>query len=166
MTEIFVSIGSNIDKEKNIPSCIRALEKEFGRLCLSSVYETAAEGFAGDNFYNLVASFESNLSAEDLVNKLHQIEQAHGRNRSVKGFSARTLDIDLLLYDNMVSSSPVQLPRNEILKYAFVLKPLAELAGDKLHPLLGESYASLWKSFLVSHQMEDLTPIGAAHGWS
>ncbi len=63
----YISIGSNIDKESHIPSSLKALEKALGKLVLSSIYETEPVGFVGDSFYNLIARFESDLSAKEIA---------------------------------------------------------------------------------------------------
>ena len=79
---------------------------------------------------------------------MHEIEQRHGRQRGGEKFSSRTLDLDVLTYgDEMRDEDSRHLPRDEILKYAFVLAPLADVAADELHPELGESYGSLWKRY-------------------
>lgn len=147
MTEVFVSIGSNIEREKNIRSGVAALRERFGELRLSTVYESEAVGFQGDPFYNLVASFETDATPEDVVAALRAIEDRHGRVRTGPRFSSRTLDIDLLLYGDAVFDVPVVIPRKEITRNAFVLLPLAELAPDVLHPVTGSSYAALWEAF-------------------
>ena len=144
----YISIGSNIDKEKHIPASIDALTKLYGRLILSSIYESEPVGFTGDSFYNLVAGFDSELDVKDIIKQLRQIELDNGRNRDCKKFSARTLDLDLILYgDLVVHEDGLQLPRGEIEKYAFVLEPLAEIAGDLRHPVSGVCYSELWKKF-------------------
>jgi len=148
MAQIFVSIGSNIDRENNIRSGVQALYQSFGRLRLSSVYDSEAVGFEGDAFYNLVAHFDSDQTVQSVVAELRDIEDRHQRHRDGPRFSSRTLDIDLLLYDDLVLDSPdLCLPRDEILQSAFVLAPLAEVAPILKHPLCGESYADLWQQF-------------------
>ncbi|MGR9053362.1 MAG: 2-amino-4-hydroxy-6-hydroxymethyldihydropteridine diphosphokinase [Gammaproteobacteria bacterium] len=144
----FISIGSNIDKEENIPSSLRALERYFGALTVSSVYESEAVGFSGDNFYNLVVGFESELDVKAVAKILRQIESSHGRTRDCKKFSARTLDLDLILYgDLVVKDGRLSIPRDEIERYAFVLEPLAEIAPDLRHPVSHRSYAEIWAAF-------------------
>jgi 2-amino-4-hydroxy-6-hydroxymethyldihydropteridine diphosphokinase len=144
----YVSIGSNIDKEKHIPASIKALTGLYGRLTLSSIYESESMGFTGDAFYNLVAAFESNLDIKKIVDQLRQIELDNGRNRDCKKFSARTLDLDLVLYgDLIINEGRIQIPRDEIEKYAFVLEPLAEIAGHLRHPVSHIRYAELWDNF-------------------
>jgi 2-amino-4-hydroxy-6-hydroxymethyldihydropteridine diphosphokinase len=144
----YISIGSNIDKEKHIPASIKALTGLYGRLTLSSIYESEAMGFTGDAFYNLIAGFDSNLDVKKIVDQLRQIELDNGRNRDCKKFSARTLDLDLVLYgDLIINEGRIQIPRDEIEKYAFVLEPLAEIAGHLRHPVSQVRYAELWDNF-------------------
>lgn len=144
----YISIGSNIDRDVHIPSSLIALKQHFGELILSSIYESAAEGFEGDAFYNLIVGFNSDLTAKDVAKTLRDIELNHGRTRNSQKFSARTLDLDLVLYvDLILSDGRLQIPRDEIERYAFVLEPLAEIAPTLLHPAKHVSYASLWAAF-------------------
>jgi 2-amino-4-hydroxy-6-hydroxymethyldihydropteridine diphosphokinase len=144
----YISIGSNIDKKKHIPASIKALEACYGRLTLSSIYESDSVGFTGDSFYNLIVGFESNLDVKEIIEQLRQIEEDNGRDRECKKFSARTLDLDLVLYgDLVINEGRIQIPRDEIERYAFVLEPLAEIAGHLRHPVSGMRYAELWEKF-------------------
>ena len=148
MTRGYISIGSNIDKEKNIPSSLQALGCLFGVLTISSVYESEPVGFSGDTFYNMVVGFDSDLDVKAVAKHLRQIELDHGRTRDCKKFSSRTLDLDLVLYgDLVVSDGRLQIPRDEIERYAFVLEPLAEVAGDLQHPVKHITYAEMWRKF-------------------
>lgn len=148
MPTAYVSIGSNIDREKHIPASLKALSSHFGALTLSSIYETEAVGFSGDPFYNLVVGFDSDQDIKTIMDILRQIELDNGRNRECKKFSARTLDLDLLLYgDAIIDEDRFQIPRHEIEKYAFVLEPLAEIAGHLRHPVSGIRYALMWEQF-------------------
>lgn len=148
MPKCYISVGSNIDKDIHIPSSLRALERHFGKLTVSSLYESEAVGFTGDNFYNLVVGFDSSLDVKSVAKTLRQIELDHGRTRDCKKFSARTLDLDLILYDDLViNDGRLQIPRNEIEHYAFVLEPLAEIAPDLKHPVSHRSYAEIWEQF-------------------
>ncbi|MGJ0484228.1 MAG: 2-amino-4-hydroxy-6-hydroxymethyldihydropteridine diphosphokinase [Methylomicrobium sp.] len=148
MTRGYISIGSNIEKEKNIQSALRSLALFFGGLVASSTYETEAVGFTGDTFYNLIVGFDSDQDVKSIAKQLRQIELDHGRTRECQKFSSRTLDLDLILYgDLVISDGRLQIPRDEIEKYAFVLEPLAEIAGDQKHPVTGISYRELWERF-------------------
>ncbi len=148
MPAAYVSIGSNIDRDIHIPASLKTLAQHFGELTLSSIYETAAVGFSGDPFYNLVVGFDSDLDVKAIVDILHQIELDNGRNRDCKKFSARTLDLDLLLYgDLVINEDRIQIPRDEIERYAFVLEPLVEIAGHLRHPVSGMRYAQMWEKF-------------------
>ncbi len=148
MARVYVSIGSNIEREQNIRAGLVELERRFGPLTLSTVYESEAVGFSGDNFYNLVAAFDTALTPQQVAAELRAIEENHGRVRNGPRFSSRTLDIDLLLYDALIlQEGKLELPRDEITKNAFVLLPLAELAPDLEHPVLHQRYADLWARF-------------------
>ena len=148
MPQGFISIGSNINRDSNIASSLTALRNAFGDLTCSSVYESAAVGFEGEAFYNMVVSFDSALSAQDVADLLRKIEAEHGRTRECRKFSSRTLDLDLILYGNqIINEDRLQIPRNEIERYAFVLEPLAEISPNLKHPVTGESYADLWRNF-------------------
>lgn len=153
MARVYLSIGSNIDRGKNIDACLDALSGAFGDLILSSVYESEAVGFEGEHFLNLVAGIETDLSVGELSAHLRQIEYDNGRRRNGPRFSARALDIDILTYDGVVGEvDGVELPRDEIVLNAFVLQPLAEIAGVELHPQLRTSYAALWRDYDKSRQ--------------
>jgi 2-amino-4-hydroxy-6-hydroxymethyldihydropteridine diphosphokinase len=148
MSRGYISIGSNIDKDKHIPASLYALNVHFGKLSISSIYESAPIGFIGNTFYNLVVGFNSQLKVKEVAKILHQIELDNGRTRDSQKFSSRTLDLDLILYDALViNDGTLQLPRDEIERYAFVLEPLAEIAPNLKHPISSLTYTNLWKTF-------------------
>lgn len=147
MARIYISIGSNIERDRHFRQGIRDLHKVFGSLSLSSVYESRSVGFDGSDFYNMVVGADTELPVLEVCRLLRQIELDNGRVRQAKKFSSRTLDLDLLLYDQLITADGVQLPRDEIDKNAFVLWPLAEIAGELIHPLLAKSYDSLWQAY-------------------
>jgi 2-amino-4-hydroxy-6-hydroxymethyldihydropteridine diphosphokinase len=148
MALIFLGLGSNIERERYIVAGLDALSDLFGELQLSSVYDSAAIGFDGQPFLNLVVAAQTSLEVGPLARRLRHIETEHGRPPQASRFSARQLDIDILTYDDRVGLiEGVELPRGEILENAFVLQPLAELAPAALHPVSGRSYASLWQAF-------------------
>lgn len=153
MAQVYVSIGSNIDRERHIRAAVAELRARFGELRLSSVYESEAVGFDGDNFLNMAVAFDTDLDVQAVAQVLRAIEDTHGRVRSGPRFSSRTLDLDLLLYDDLVSRSDgLDVPRAEITRNAFVLQPLAEIAPEVRHPVLGNTYDELWKAFDKSSQ--------------
>ena len=144
MTRVYLSFGSNIDREHNIRSGLDALAQHFPGLILSPVYESAAVGFDGEPFFNLVVAIDTDLAVGELSFLLRTIEADHGRTRGEKKFASRTLDIDILTYgENVGLIDGVELPRDEILKHAFVLKPLADIAPQEIHPLRRKTYGQL-----------------------
>lgn len=145
MERIFVSIGSNVDRERRIEQALAMLRARFGELQLSSVYESEAVGFDGAPFLNLVAAFDSDAEPEDIVDALREIEDRCGRERSAARFGPRTMDIDLLLVGNrVIDDGELVIPRDEVESQAFVLCPLAEIAPEREHPVSGETIGSLW----------------------
>ena len=169
MARVWLSLGSNIDREENIRAAVRTLRRVFGRLILSSVYEGEAVGFQGPPFFNLVVGAETERGPQELIELFRRIEQDQGRCRGVDKFAPRTLDIDLLTYgDQVIQLEKVSLPRDEITRYAFVLLPLAEVAGEERHPLNGLSYRELWERFDQTSQplwrvdLELLDRVGAS----
>jgi 2-amino-4-hydroxy-6-hydroxymethyldihydropteridine diphosphokinase len=162
MAEIYVGVGSNVERERHIRAGIAALEGRFAPLALSPVYRAKAVGFAGDDFFNLVVGFHTALSAEEVMRCLREIEFANGRRRGELRFAPRTLDLDLLLYDDLVGSGEdYMVPRKDILEYAFVLRPLADLAPGGIHPVQRRTYAELWAAF-PGRDSEAVTPIALA----
>ena len=143
---IYVSLGSNLDRERMLEQAVAALREQFGDVDLSPVYDSAAVGFDGSNFLNLAAAFDSDLEAGEIVARFHGIEDALGRDRSLPKFASRPIDIDLLLYGEQVIDIPgMRTPRPEILEHAFVLRPLQDLAPDLRHPENGRTLAELWR---------------------
>ncbi len=153
MAKVYLSLGSNIEATKYIVAALDFLAVEFTDLQISSVFESVAVGFRGDNFYNLVVAIDTDLSVGELSILLKKIEDTNGRDRSGPKFSGRTLDIDILTYDYFLGIiDGVELPRAEILINAFVLWPLAEIASEEVHPQADKSYAELWACYDKSSQ--------------
>ncbi|MFT5132773.1 MAG: 2-amino-4-hydroxy-6-hydroxymethyldihydropteridine diphosphokinase [Gammaproteobacteria bacterium] len=158
MPQVFIGVGSNIDRHNNIRAGIRALQDQFSNVITSTIYESSAVGFEGDNFFNLIVSLETELTPGELQDKLHEIETQFGRKRGGPRYVSRTLDLDLLLYDDLVCDEDgMQIPREDVNRFAFVLRPLAEIAGDLRHPVSAERYADLWSAFEQGDQ--ELWPV-------
>jgi 2-amino-4-hydroxy-6-hydroxymethyldihydropteridine diphosphokinase len=148
MPRVYLSLGSNINREQHLRLAVAELADAYGDMLMSPVYESAAVGFEGDDFLNLVVGFDTELSVAELALNLRAIEERHGRDRQAPKFSARTLDIDILTYGNALGTvDGVQLPREEVLKNAFVLCPLADVAGNDRHPETARSYAEHWAAY-------------------
>lgn len=142
MPRVYVSLGSNIEPEIHLCQALAALNTNFANLLCSTIYQSAAVGFAGNPFLNAVVAFETDYSSLALKTWLKALEEQKGRERGAQKFSARTLDLDLLLYDDWIQAEQ-KLPHPDILNYQFVLQPLAELAPELKHPILGISYSAL-----------------------
>lgn len=148
MAWVTLSLGSNLDARNNIASCLDALLLNFSDLSLSSVFESESVGFEGDNFLNMVVGVTTELTLADLSVLLKELEDKQGRDRSQPKFSGRTLDIDILTYENLSGDfNGIKLPRGEITENAFILWPLSQIDGKKKHPVLKLSYANLWTDF-------------------
>jgi len=156
MAKVFAGLGSNIDPEDNLHLGVRELRARYGELQLSAVYRSKSVGFDGHDFLNLVACFETEASPESICEEIERIHELAGRDRNDGKWSARSLDIDLLLYDDLVvDDKPVRIPRNDVLEYSFVLRPLAELAPEFRHPVTGKTMYEHWQEFdAASHPLE------------
>ena len=156
MATVYVGLGSNIDPEINLHLGIRELRERYGELELSAVYRSKAVGFEGEDFLNLVARFESNESPVSICEEIELIHNLTGRDRDSGKWESRPLDIDLLLYNDLViDEPPVRVPRKDVLEYSFVLRPLAELSPDLVHPLTGKTMLEHWQEFdVASHPLD------------
>ncbi|MDA3934948.1 MAG: 2-amino-4-hydroxy-6-hydroxymethyldihydropteridine diphosphokinase [Gammaproteobacteria bacterium] len=154
MIDVYLGLGSNQQARFNLRSCLRQLESKFGQIEWSPLYVSAAVGFDGDDFLNMVVKVRSNLTVDSLHHWLHELEDRHQRDRQQPRFSDRTLDVDILLYGELVQAGDVILPRPEITKYAHVLKPLADLAPQLLHPTELKTMWSLWEAFAASQAVQ------------
>jgi 2-amino-4-hydroxy-6-hydroxymethyldihydropteridine diphosphokinase len=146
MTRAYVGIGSNVDAEHHIAMAVQAMRGRFGAIALSPFYRNPAVGFEGNEFLNGVAGLDMDLTVPALKTALDEIESTCGRQRGAARFTPRTLDLDLLLYGTIVDPA-AKLPRADILRYAFVLKPLADIAAAEQHPVTGRTYAQHWTDF-------------------
>ena len=156
MARVFVGLGSNVDPENNLHLGVRELRERYGELQVSAVYRSKAVGFDGDDFLNLVAAFESDSSPREICAEIELIHRLAGRDRDAEKWISRTLDIDLLLYNDLVEDEkPVRVPRDDVLEYGFVLRPLAEIAPDLVHPVTGRTMLEHWQRFdATQHPME------------
>jgi 2-amino-4-hydroxy-6-hydroxymethyldihydropteridine diphosphokinase len=158
MPRVYLGLGSNIDREAHIRAALKALEEAFGLLLVSPVYESESVGFAGSNFYNMVVGIDTELPVGELSALLRGIEADNGRVRGGPRFAPRTLDIDILTYGNACGEiEGVQLPRDEILRNAFVLRPLADIAPNDRHPETVRTFLDHWEAY--DQRRQKLWPI-------
>jgi 2-amino-4-hydroxy-6-hydroxymethyldihydropteridine diphosphokinase len=160
MSEVFVALGSNIDPDVRLQSAARLLKSHFPDARFSSCYRNAAVGFDGDDFINAVVAFSTGLPVTELLRVLHAIEEQCGRSRADSKWGPRAMDLDLLLYgDEIGEGAGYVLPRRDMLRRAYMLGPLAELAPDVSHPVAGETIGALWRDFpQAEHPMIPTAP--------
>jgi 2-amino-4-hydroxy-6-hydroxymethyldihydropteridine diphosphokinase len=163
MALAYLSLGSNIEPERNVSRCLKELMQAFPGLLASPVYRCPAEGFEGDDFYNLAVVIETDLDPQSLELRLKTIEHDLGRRRGSARFADRVIDIDLLMLDERVGDfGSLRLPRDEILRYPFVLKPLLDLLPEGTHPETGRALSAHWAE--MSARGHALTEIELAAG--
>lgn len=156
MAKIYLGLGSNVEPEKNLQLGLRELRLRYGELRVSNAYRNAAVGFDGEDFVNLVVGLESDESPQAVCREIELIHNLSGRSRGSNKWESRPLDIDMLLYNDLVlDEKPVRVPRSDVLNYSFVLRPLAELAPELLHPVTGKTMQQHWQEFDASrHPMQ------------
>jgi len=148
VTRVYIGIGSNIEREINIRAALDRLSEIFGALTISPVYEGEAIGFDGEAFFNLVVGVDTDMAVGALLQQLRAVEAEYGNAGNLPKFSARSLDLDLLTYGAISGiCDSIALPRADIVDYAYALWPLADIAGEELHPSLGISYRALRQQF-------------------
>jgi 2-amino-4-hydroxy-6-hydroxymethyldihydropteridine diphosphokinase len=157
MTTVYVAAGSNVEPVKNLRRALRELSKHYA-LSFSPAYQNKAVGFDGEDFINLVVGFDTADSVEQVIAQLHEAEAACGRPRNAPKWAARTMDLDLLLYGQLVSDiADRKLPRPDLLKRPYMLRPLADLAPMLIHPVIGTTMAELWRQFdQTAHEMHPI----------
>lgn len=148
MPEVYVAVGSNVEPEYHLALATGQLSKAFPGTRYSPWYRNRAVGFEGEDFINFVAGFSTELGLEAVVARLQAIEALCGRTRAAPRWAPRTMDLDILLYGECVMDTPrLHLPRPDLLKRAYMLGPLADLAPDLRHPSAGQTIAELWARF-------------------
>ena len=144
---IYLSLGSNLGRrELHLERALDLIKERIGPPeRLSSIYESEAWGFTStSNFYNCCISLQTDLSPEQVLNRILEIEQEMGRRRQGKGYSDRIIDIDLLLYgDSCINTPGLTVPHPSMADRRFVLAPLAEIAAGVVHPLSGRNILSM-----------------------
>jgi 2-amino-4-hydroxy-6-hydroxymethyldihydropteridine diphosphokinase len=147
MNKVFLGIGTNLgDRKSNLREAIEKIKVHIGRvLNSSSVYETAPWGFDAENdFLNMVICVETSLSPPELLKKIIVIESMLGRDRDQDRYSSRVIDIDILLYDDLVMNEKgLKIPHRLMHERKFVLVPFCELAPDLIHPIFRKSMSVL-----------------------
>ncbi|RSD32634.1 2-amino-4-hydroxy-6-hydroxymethyldihydropteridine diphosphokinase [Vibrio pectenicida] len=144
MTKVFIGVGSNIERHKHIEAAIRELNEIGQDVRLSTIYECEAVGFDGDAFYNLVVEMITPLTLVDFSQQLRNIELKWGREHYSEKLQSRTIDLDIILFGQLVSKQGPELPRSDIYKYGFVIEPLRELCAELKVPNDGRTINQIW----------------------
>jgi 2-amino-4-hydroxy-6-hydroxymethyldihydropteridine diphosphokinase len=145
---VYVAAGSNVAPERHMRQAVAELEREFPGVRFSSWYRNRAHGFEGDDFINLVAGFDTGLTVDEVLERLHAIERRCGRERDAPRWAPRSMDLDVLLYGELECDLPgLKLPRPDLLKRAYMLGPLAEIAPEVRHPTAAVTIGELWQRF-------------------
>lgn len=151
MATVYLGLGTNLgDKEANLRTAIYKLQERIGKqVSLSSFYETAPWGFESDHsFLNAAIGLETSLPPIEILHITQEIEKELGRTKkSVNGsYSDRLIDIDILLYDNLVLQTPeLTIPHPLMTERDFVMKPLIEIAGNVIHPTRQKTLSELYQ---------------------
>lgn len=155
-TRVHVAAGSNVDPVKNLELAAREMRRSFGEVRFSPAYQNAAVGFAGEDFINFVAEFDTVQDVHAVIAELQRIEGLCGRTRDAPKWAPRSMDLDILLYGDRVCDEPgLILPRPDLIRRPYMLGPMAELAPLTVHPTLGKTMTQLWAEFARgAHDMQ------------
>ncbi len=157
MPDVYVAAGSNIQPGLRLREALALLKAEFGTLRVSPAYRNAAVGFEGEDFVNLGVGFTTALSAQQVVERLQSIETRCGRPRDAPKWAPRAMDLDIVLYGDLVcAEAALVLPRPDLVRRAYMLKPMVDIAPDVVHPTLGRTLAEIWEEHDDGHE---LTPV-------
>ena len=158
MPEVYVAAGSNIEPERRMRQAVAELAGTFPGVRFSSWYRNRAVGFDGEDFINLAAGFSTALPVHAVLERLQAIEGRCGRGRDAPRWAPRSMDLDVLLYGELVCEEPgLKLPRPDLVKRAYMLGPLAEIAPQLRHPTAGLTIGELWRRFdQGAHPLERL----------
>jgi 2-amino-4-hydroxy-6-hydroxymethyldihydropteridine diphosphokinase len=159
MSRVYVAAGSNVDPEANLARALDALRRIFPGLIVSSCYRNRAVGFEGDDFLNLAVGFDTGRSVDEVIAALQAVEAECGRTRDAPKWAPRPMDLDILLFDDLVCETPsLRLPRPDLLRRAYMLGPLAEIAPDEMHPTAHRTIGVLWSGFdQAAHPLQRVT---------
>jgi 2-amino-4-hydroxy-6-hydroxymethyldihydropteridine diphosphokinase len=144
MPDVYVGLGSNLDPQRHLNEAIGGLEQRFGPIRRSAVYRSPAHGRTAADYWNLVAGWTAACGVAALQIALEELESAAGR---VRPSSACSLDLDLLVYGRRVEAR-LRVPRDDVLRRAYVLGPLAELAPELRHPVTGAQVGRAWQALV------------------
>ena len=162
---VYVAAGSNVEPTQHLTLALEELARRFGPLVVSTAYRNRAMGFEGPDFINLVVGFDTAESVEQVVDELRDVERLCGRTRGAPKWAPRSMDLDILLYGELRCEEPdLTLPRPDLLRRAYMLGPLAEIAPSLKHPVSGQSISVLWESFdRAAHPLEPVTIPHSGH---
>ncbi|ARN64880.1 2-amino-4-hydroxy-6-hydroxymethyldihydropteridine diphosphokinase [Vibrio vulnificus] len=146
MNTVYIGVGSNIKREKHARAAWQELTLLGEALQASPIYECAAVGFDSHAFFNFVIRLNTSMTLEELASQLRQIELRWGREENAAKYQDRTLDLDIVLFGECISSQKPELPRSDIFKYPFVIQPLYDLQPDLVIPGDGRTVEEIWQT--------------------
>ena len=145
---VYVAAGSNVEPEHNLERACAEIAHTWHDTVFSRAYRNVAVGFDGPDFINLVCGFSAAQPLDSVIARLRAIETQCGRPRFAPKWASRTMDLDVLLYGDLVQkTSEYTLPRPDLLKRPYMLGPLAEIASDVMHPTAARTIGELWREF-------------------
>ena len=158
MTDVYVAAGSNVEPENHLRMALRALERIYAPLKVSPAYRNKAVGFNGADFVNLVVGFSTEEPVAQVRERLQQVESLCGRLPDAPKWASRSMDLDILLYGQLINNEPgLVIPRPDLLRRPYMLKPMADIAPEVQHPLQKKSMRELWEAFdSAGHEMREV----------